>query len=80
MKLQEFLDCEHDIDMNSSMTRLYCVKCLQDANVIEYVKKLEEKINVYDSDLYDLETININLKDKLNSITEIIERKIKTEL
>ena len=42
MKLEEFLKCEHDIDMNTSMTRLYCLKCGQDANVIDYVKMLQE--------------------------------------
>lgn len=46
MKLQEFLDCEHDIDCDSSMTRLYCQKCYQDANVINYVKLLEKKLSL----------------------------------
>ena len=43
MKLEEFLKCEHDIDMNTSMTRLYCLKCGQDKNVIDYVKKLQKE-------------------------------------
>jgi hypothetical protein len=40
MKIDDFLKCEHNIDINTSMTRLYCVKCGQDANVISYVKEL----------------------------------------
>lgn len=43
MKLQEFLDCKHDIDCDCSMTRLYCLKCGQDANVITYTEKLKQE-------------------------------------
>lgn len=43
MKLEEFLKCEHDIDMNTSMTRLYCLRCGQDKNVIDYVKNLQKE-------------------------------------
>ena len=41
MNLKEFLECKHDIDIDSSMTRLTCQKCYQDLNIINYVEKLE---------------------------------------
>ena len=44
MSLEEFLKCEHDIDIDTSMTKLYCVKCGQDANVINHVKKLQSQL------------------------------------
>lgn len=40
MKLKEFLKCKHDLEINSAMTRLYCVNCGQDSNVITHVHKL----------------------------------------
>lgn len=49
MKIKDFLKCEHDIDMNTSMTSLYCVKCGQDANVIKLVGEQLEIIKFYAS-------------------------------
>lgn len=55
MKLEEFLNCDHDIDMDTSMTRLYCLKCGQDANVINHVTKtqslLDEAVKVFKNEL-----------------------------
>lgn len=41
MKLKTFLTCEHDIEPDTSMTCMRCEKCGVDANVINYVVKLQ---------------------------------------